>query len=310
MKSLILGHTGFVGKSLFEYLTAQGHSVVGLSTAECDLRDYNSFYEAMRKFEKVDVIYNLAANVGSVHYVTAKAAEVITDNGLMAINLYKAVNELNPDAIIINPISNCCYANGSTLQDERKWLSGPVHPSVFSFGNFKRMLYYISKCYDMQYNIKSVNLMLPGIYGPGDSTDPNKVHALNGMIIRMLACQEDSIEEFEIWGTGKPIREWIFIDDVCKIMLTAAENKESLIEPVNLAQGKGYSIEKTAGYISKAVGYSGALTFNTDYQDGAPIKILKVGKMKEIVGDFEFYNHEMGIAKTVEYYKETISYEK
>ena len=61
MKSLILGHTGFVGKRLFEYLTAQGHSVVGLSTAECDLRDYNSFYEAMREIEKVDVIYNLAA---------------------------------------------------------------------------------------------------------------------------------------------------------------------------------------------------------------------------------------------------------
>jgi len=306
MKSLILGHTGFVGKSLSKFLADRGHDVVGLSTAECDLRDYDSFLQAVGDIGNVGVIYNLAANVGSVHYVTAKAAEVITDNSLMAINLYKVVNRVFPKAIIINPISNCCYADGSTLQDEDEWLSGPVHPSVFSFGNFKRILYFLSRCYSMQYGVKSVNLMLPGIYGPGDSTDPNKVHALNGMIIRMLDCQKESASEFEIWGTGSPIREWIFIDDVCEIMLKAAENNQELIEPINLAQGKGYSIKETAQYISKAVGFEGDLVFNTDYQDGAAIKILKVGKMDEIVGDFQFYNHEKGIEETVKYYREVL----
>ena len=132
MKSLILGHTGFVGKSLSKFLADRGHDVVGLSTAECDLRDYDSFLQAVGDIGNVGVIYNLAANVGSVHYVTAKAAEVITDNSLMAINLYKVVNRVFPKAIIINPISNCCYADGSTLQDEDVWLSGPVHPSVLS----------------------------------------------------------------------------------------------------------------------------------------------------------------------------------
>ena len=201
MRFLILGHTGFVGKNLFKYLSNRGHHVVGISRKQCDLRVYpevnQKFKEAASGFGEFDAIFNCAANVGSVHYVTAKAADVISDNSLMALNMYKAVLQNFPTAIVVNPLSNCSYVNGTEIQDEEKWLDGDVHPSVFSFGNFKRVLYYISKCYKMQHNIKSINLMFPGIYGPGDSTDPNKVHALNGMIIRMLDAVKKKDEEFE-----------------------------------------------------------------------------------------------------------------
>ena len=157
----------------------------------------------------------------------------------------------------------------------------------------------------MQYDIKSVNLMFSGIYGPGDSTDPNKVHALNGMIIRMISAVKSGDDKFEIWGTGKPIREWIYIDDVCNILLQSAQ-KEKIIEPVNIAQGKGFAISETAGNIAKAIGYEGELTFNTDYQDGAPIKILGMGRFKDIFKDYVFYDHQEGVRQTVEYYKEIL----
>ena len=134
--------------------------------------------------------------------MTSYAANVIYDNTLMALNLYQGVREYCPSALVVNPLSNCCYANGTEVQEEANWLEGAVHPSVFSFGNFKRVLFYVSRCYEIQHNIKTVNLMFPGIYGPGDSTDPNKVHALNGMIIRMLGAIEANDPEFEIWGTG------------------------------------------------------------------------------------------------------------
>ena len=140
VRYIVLGHTGFVGKNLSRYLINDGHEVVGLSSAECDLRDYTQFTAKLISVGKVDAIFNCAANVGSVHYVTAKAGEVISDNTYIALNLYRAVLELNSDAIIVNLLSNCCYVDGTQIQEEEKWLNGVVHPSVFSFGNFKRVL--------------------------------------------------------------------------------------------------------------------------------------------------------------------------
>ena len=305
MRYIVLGHTGFVGKNLTKYLSNEGHEVVGLSSAQCDLRDYNQLNTQLRAAGEVDAIFNCAANVGSVHYVTAFAGDVISDNTYIALNLYKAILENCPSTTVVNLLSNCCYVDGTQIQEEETWLAGEVHTSVFSFGNFKRVLYYISKCYEMQYDIKSVNLMFSGIYGPGDSTDPNKVHALNGMIIRMISAVKSGDDKFEIWGTGKPIREWIYIDDVCNILLQSAQ-KEKIIEPVNIAQGKGFAISETAGNIAKAIGYEGELTFNTDYQDGAPIKILGMGRFKDIFKDYVFYDHQEGVRQTVEYYKEIL----
>lgn len=305
MKYIVLGHTGFVGKNLTKYLTNNGHQVVGLSTSNCDLRNYSSLNDKIKEIGAVDAIFNCAANVGSVHYVTANAGDVISDNTYIALNLYKVVLENCPSVTIVNLLSNCCYVDGVQIQEEESWLNGEVHHSVFSFGNFKRVLYYISRCYDMQYNIKSINLMFSGIYGPGDSTDPNKVHALNGMIIRMLSAIKSGDDKFEIWGTGKPIREWIYIDDVCKLLLQSLEH-EKIIEPINIAQGEGFAISETAHCIAEATGYNGDLTFNTDYQDGAPIKILGMGKFKDLFQNYSFYDHQEGINQTVLYYKEVL----
>jgi len=303
MKALVLGHTGFVGSNLMTYLTTQGVDVMGISRENCDLRVQGRFEECLEEIgEDLDVIFNCAANVGSVHYVTEFAGDVMYDNTQMALNIYSAVHNVTPETVIVNPLSNCCYANGTQVQDETKWLEGEVHPSVFSFGNFKRALYYISRCYSMQYGVRSINLMFPGIYGPGDSTDPNKVHALNGMIIRMLGAIEANDEHFEIWGTGKPIREWAYIDDVCKIMHMSVDLGE-IIEPVNVAQGKGFTIAETGACIAAATEYGGELVFNTEYQDGAPIKILGMGKFATVFEGYKFSDHQEGINHTVEYYK-------
>jgi len=306
MKALVLGSTGFVGKNLTKMLESQGHEVIKVSRKECDLRNYESFSDLLNSIDSLDAVFNCAANVGSVHYVTEKAGEVIHDNILIAINVYKGIHEHFPETVIVNPLSNCCYVDGTDIQREENWLKGEVHPSVFSFGNFKRVLYYISKCYNMQFGIKSMNLMFSGIYGPGDSTDPNKVHALNGMIIRMLDSVKNNDEEFEIWGTGKPIREWTYVEDACNIMIKSLDLEECIIDPVNIAQGKGFSIAETAKCISNSIEYGGKLTFNTKYQDGAAVKILGADNFVKVFEDYTFFDHEEGVDETVKYYKEIL----
>lgn len=303
MHVLLLGHTGFLGKNILKYCLSKKITVTRISSKECDLKNYNEVFKCFKELKEIDLILNCAANVGSVHYVTKHAAEVITENSLISINIYKATQKYHSLATIVNPLGNCAYPSTSTLQKEDEWLNGEVHKSVFAFGNFKRFLYYLSKSYKMEYDLKSINLIYPNIFGPGDSNDPHKVHALNGMIIRMLEAQRKNEETFEVWGTGKPIREWLYIDDACKTIVDAFEILNESIEPINIAQGKGYSISETAQLIAKGVGFKGEIVFNNRYQDGDPIKILDNTLFSQRFNNHKFVDHYQGIIKTINYYK-------
>ncbi len=302
-KILILGASGFVGSNLTTALEKLGHTVYRASrTLGVDITDYGHIEQCLRKFTP-DIIFNCAAHVGSLHYVTTYAADVIHDNVQMSLNLYKAVATVCPKTKIINPLSNCSYPGTSAIQTESEWWSGEVHDSVFSYGNAKRILYVIATCYQKQHKIHSVNFLIPNTFGPGDSTDPNKTHALNGMIIRMIEAQKRGDTEFEIWGTGSPVREWAYIDDVVHALIHGMEIDKDTPHPINIAQQKGFTIKQTAEFIAEAVHFTGKLVFNTSYADGAPVKILDDKKFRQLFPDFIFSDHKKGIAATVAYYK-------
>lgn len=303
MKILVLGGHGFVGSNLVRGLSHLNHTIIPLSRRDgLDLTDFNSTKKFFNEIDP-DAIINCAAHVGSLHYVTMYAADVIQDNIQMALNIYRAAREACPESRIINPLSNCSYPGDANIHFELDWWKGEVHDSVFSYGNAKRFIYVISKNYYKQYGLKSVNFLVPNTFGPGDYTDPNKTHALNGMIIRMINAQRNGDLEFEIWGTGNPVREWGYIQDVVNLLIRGLTIEQDLIYPVNIAQNKGYSIKESAEFIADAIGFAGKLTFNTDYQDGAPIKILDDQKFRSIFPDYEFFDHKEGIEETVKSYK-------
>ena len=299
---LVFGSTGFVGKNLVNRLSEGSYNVTTCERSSgVDLRDYSQVYDIIYK-SSPDIIYNLASHGGSVHYVKNHAADVVYDNVMMSLNTYKAVSQINKDIKIVQPFSNCSYPGNSSIQIEKDWLFGDVHSSVFSFGNSKRTIYYISKCFYEQYGIKTINMLFPNTYGPGDSIDPNHTHALNGMIIRMLQSKRSGNDEFVVWGTGSPVREWAYIDDFidCLLMTMDLEHMEY---PINMGQEKGYSIADSALMIKEEMGYQGNIIFDTSYTDGDPVKILSSKKFREHFPNFNFYNHRMGIANTSKYYE-------
>ena len=307
MKILVIGGHGFVGSNLTTLLKSHPtYKVIVASRRNgLDLSDYGNTRSYLTK-NKPDVIYNCAAHVGSVHYIANHAADVIHDNMLTVINLYKAVSEVSSLSVIINPLSNCSYPGEANIHYEPDWWKGEVHESVFSYGNAKRFIYVISKCYKKQYGINTVNFLVPNAFGPGDYLDPNKVHAVNGMIIRLIQAKENKAKEFEIWGTGQPIREWGYIKDIVKILEKGITFKDELLYPVNIAQNKGYSIRKSAMIISKIVGYKGKLVFNKNYEDGAPIKILDNRNFRKFFPNYQFTDHEKAIKETIKYYKQNL----
>ncbi len=305
---LVLGGTGFIGKNLIRTLSARKDRRI-ISASKSTGLDLLDLKQVRKYFGKVkpDVIINCAAHTGSLHYVTAKSADVLNDNVAMTLNIYNAVRSECPDAKIINPLSNCSYPGDANIHFEPDWFNGHVHDSVYSYGNAKRFIYIISRCYQKQYGIKTVNFLLPNTFGPGDHADANKVHALNGMIIRMIKADKEKAPAFEIWGTGKPIREWAYVDDVINILKAGIDTQHDLIYPVNMGQNRGYSIKQSAKLIAQALGYKGKLVFNTKYQDGAPIKILDNKKFKKMFPKFRFTDHKKGIKNTVEYYKSILT---
>ena len=303
LKVVIVGGHGFVGSAVVEKLQSMGHEAVPVSRRNgVDLRDYAQVRDCFAAAAP-DAIINCAANVGSLHYVTTHAAEVAHDNVQMALNIYRAVAEVAPTARIINPLANCSYPGEGDIYRESEWWNGDVHRSVYAYGNARRMLGVLAWCYAQQHAIRSVNFLVPNTFGPGDHVDPNKTHALNGMIIRMLKAHKNGDESFVIWGTGRPVREWAYIDDVVRVLVAGLTIERDLLEPVNVAQRHGYSISESAAMIAEAVGFEGNLVFDTSYQDGAPVKIMDNARFAEVFPGFVFTDHRDGILRTVRYYE-------
>ena len=299
---VVLGGTGFIGRSVMRLLEERGGRAVSLSRREgCDLLDLTSLKDRLAPLHPRAVI-NCAAHSGSLHYVSRSAVEVIHDNMQMILNVYAALRAVCPEAVLVNPISNCSYPGEAALQVESEWQDGPVHDSVLPFASTRRMIHALAASYRKQHGVGSVNWLVPNAYGPGDATDPDRVHALNGIIIRLLRARKAGERRFEIWGSGRPVREWVYVDDAARVLVQSLEGGPQ-IDPVNLAQKRGHSIAEIAALAATILGYEVELVFNTRYPDGAPSKILDDRRFRERFPDFRFTPIEEGIARTIDYYR-------
>ena len=187
MKILVCGSRGFLGQNIIKKLSVDNvYDVYQFNRENLDLSNISKLENVMSKLCP-DVIVNCAAHVGSVHYVNKFAADVLMDNTQFSINIYKSLLlTKNFNTLVINPISNCCYPENPGINYEGCWSNGDLHESIEGYGAYKRHLIHLSRCMFRQYDIRTINCMFPGIFGPGDSVDPNKAHALNGMISRAI----------------------------------------------------------------------------------------------------------------------------
>jgi len=303
-KILITGGFGFLGTCLNnQFMGDENYSITNISRKTGhDLRNYDVF-ESVIEDVYPDIIIHCAANVGSVNYVSNFAANVINDNIQMSLNLYKAVSNIKKNIIIINPLANCSYPSDLSIQNESEWWNGKVHDSVQSFGMSKKIHYNISECYKKQFDIKTVNLMLGGGFGEYDHIDENRTHAMNGIIIRMIKAKNNNDSKFTVWGTGKPIREWVYMPDVASLIKLIIENEMyNLPNPLNIGQEIGLSISDIANITKDKLKFIGDIEYDTSMQDGAPIKILGSSLFRENFPNFKFTDFNTAIKNTINYY--------
>ena len=303
--AVVLGDRGFLGRHVAARLRSRCISPLGLSRASgCDLRNAEEVAAALSRASP-DIIFNCAAHVGSLHYVSEFAADVVHDNMMMVLGLYRGAQQGCPEALIVNPISNCSYPGEAYEHHEPVWQDGPVHDSVLPYASTRRMIHAVSASYYKQHGMRSINWLVANAYGPGDSTDPNKVHALNGIVIRLIQARLQGDSEFVIWGSGEPLREWVYAPDAARVLVESALDGrvDEQVYPVNIAQHRGYSVTEIAQQAAEALDYEVAFTYDRSKPDGAPRKILDDRAFRGLFPDFEFTSLQEGIGETVHYYE-------
>jgi GDP-L-fucose synthase len=202
MNVLVLGQSGFVGSNIGEVLTENGIPFTSASRRNgLDLRDYHQAAALLEKIEP-EIIINCAAHVGSLNYVSNTAADVITDNSRMILAMYNAMAQVCPNAVVINPIANCAYPSQMEIFREKDWWNGSPHPSILAYAATRRLMWAVSESFLLQHGVKTISLLVPSMYGPFDSTDPNKAHVLNALISKFVKARINNDAEVEVWGTG------------------------------------------------------------------------------------------------------------
>ena len=282
MTVLVMGATGFLGKRVTKKLDEKNIKYVKFSKSlGVDFTNFQEFSSAIQKLPtRINTIINCAALVGGIKYGLEHTGEMFYTNSLISLNLYEVARQLGINKII-NPISNCSYPRDLTGQfTEQEWWNGELDDSVAVYGMVRKMSYIQSVAYFKQYGIKTINLIVPNMYGPEDHFDEVRSHALGALIRKITQAKEKDDARVVVWGTGSPVREWLYVDDCAEAIYRSLTSLDT-IEPINIGCGKGISVKDLAFLIAEIVGYKGELFFDVSKPDGAPYKVMDVSRCSE-----------------------------
>jgi GDP-L-fucose synthase len=304
-KIFVPGGNGFLGKRVLARLKEKNIDFISLSRR--DGTDFRHLEQTMELFEKekVDAVINCAAFVGGIRFGYEKPGEIFYNNILMSTNLMEA-SRLTGVKRFINPISNCTYPGHLTKDfKEEEWWNGALHESVLVYGLVRKASWVQSWAYYKQYGFETINLILPNMYGPGDHFDETRSHALGALIMKFVEAKRRNQPEVIVWGSGKPVREWLYVDNGAEVLIRALEIKPT-VEPINVGVGKGISILELAELIKEVVSYNGKIALDKTKPDGAPYKVMDNTRLSKIFNWVPPTSLREGIKKTVEWYMNSL----
>lgn len=301
----ITGGSGFVGKNLTRILKESGYlNVFSPSSKEVDLTSEESTLKYFSSI-KPDYCFLLAGLVGGIKANSDHPIDFYRVNTLIAMNSFKAV-ENNSVKKSVYLGSSCIYPKyADQPYSEQSLLSGHLEPTNEMYALAKIGGVKLASYYKKMGRANIISAMPPNIYGPHDDFSPDKSHVIGAMINKFHAAKHLNLDSVELWGDGSPLREFIFVDDLCNGMVRLLESYDGL-DHINMGSDIEVSILELAHTVSEIVGYRGSIRWNTAMPNGFPRKMMDNSKIKSL-GINSSVSLKDGLHRTYQWYLESQS---
>ncbi len=304
MKILVLGSNGMVGTSILNSFSNENKFKIIPSTR----KDTNLFIfsetEKLINETKPDILINAAAKVGGIVANNEQRTQFLIENLRINTNILESCIPFK-NIKIINLGSSCIYPlNAENPISEDEFMNGKLEPTNSPYAMAKLTAIELGNAMKEQYGHKVINLMPTNLYGPNDNFSEHDSHVIPGLMFRMEIAKNNNIDSFNIWGSGKPLREFLHVDDLYNSIKFIINNEieDSIL---NVGSGDEVSIKSIAENIKQVIQYKGVLSFDTSKPDGNPRKLLNSSKMLNYGWKSEIQLFE-GLESTYKWFQENI----
>ncbi|EJS74032.1 GDP-L-fucose synthase [Bacillus wiedmannii] len=277
----VAGHRGLVGSAILRKLEEQGYTnLVYKTSKELDLRDPRQVEEFF-KTEKIDYVFLAAAKVGGIVANNQYPADFIRDNLMIQTNVIDSAYRSGVEKLLFLG-STCIYPKLAPQPLKEEYLlTGELEPTNEPYALAKIAGIKMCESYNRQYGTKYISAMPTNLYGKNDNFDLHTSHVLPALIRKFHEAKENNAEFVEVWGTGTPLREFLYSDDLADACVYLMNNYEGN-EIVNIGVGEDLSIKELAEKVKATVGFTGELRFDTSKPDGTPRKLVDVTKINAL----------------------------
>ncbi len=311
----VTGHAGFLGRHLSRELARRGANVWCVIDAE--LLDANFVDKFLSGLNPFDYMFHLAGWNGGIKFNQEQPARIFHDNTIMGLNVLQACMKHSVRKVV-SIVASCAYpefewvaernwdgdisAQAKAFMCEEEFLDGPPHDSVACHGYAKRNLQLASKFYREQYGLNAVCVCPTTLFGPGDSIDPQRTKVLMAVVKKVVDAKRNNADSITFWGTGSPMREFLYVEDAAKLITQAAMDYNDSSMPLNLGTGQEFSIRELVEKVVAAVGYEGSVNWDSSQPDGQMRKRLVLDRMTRILGPFTPTPFDEALKKTIDWY--------
>ncbi|XRG77816.1 GDP-L-fucose synthase [Rossellomorea sp. GAMAL-10_SWC] len=280
-KIYVAGHRGLVGSAILRKLQEEGYTnLVYLTSKELDLRNFKAVEEFFAE-EKIEYVFLAAAKVGGIVANNEYPADFIRDNILIQTSVIDAAYKNDVKKLLFLG-STCIYPKMAPQPLKEEYLlTGELEPTNDAYAVAKITGIKMCESYNRQYGTKYISAMPTNMYGPNDNFDLHTSHVLPALLRKFHEAKENNEPTVTVWGTGTPLREFLYSDDLADACIFLMHNYEGN-EIVNVGVGKDITIGDLAAKIKNVVGFEGEIIFDTTKPDGTPRKLVDTTKINSL----------------------------
>lgn len=303
-KIYVAGHRGLVGSAIVKNLKSKGYTnIIGRTHSELDLINQAAVVKFFEE-ERPDVVVLAAAKVGGINANNTKPAEFAYDNLQVQCNVIKCCHDYKVKKLLFLG-STCIYPKMAPQPiPEDALLTGPLEETNEAYAIAKIAGLEMCKFFKRQYGDDFISCMPTNLYGPHDNYDLKNSHVLPAMIRKFHEAKLSGAPSVELWGSGTPLREFLYVDDMADACVFLMENYSGE-QHVNIGTGKEVTIKELAETVCKTVGFEGEMVWNKDMPDGTPRKLTNVDKL-HAMGWKHKVDLEEGVFLAYQWFKENI----